>query len=188
MGLVINGTPYDGGSITVSIIPAIGGPLNPLNQIPGAGKILQALGFKNIIGIEAISYGARVERTVVKGSGQVQRGFTPGLLYFNNGTMTIWQSELNSWVDQVGGLEGFCLHSDFDVTIQYRAQANVPLTKVELKGCRPVNVTSSHTFGSPENLTADVEFQITEIIFNGNKLLNGLNTALNIGNAIGNLL
>ena len=184
MGTILNGIAYDGGSIQVQIIPtaapsALGGADNPLNKALTAGaKVLGALGLKDIKGIEAISYGITVDRVPVKGSGQYwNRGFTPGMIRYSNGSMTIWQSELNDWVDKSGGITAFCLNTEFDINIIYRSDY-LPLTKIQLKGCRPVNVSAGHNFSSAENLTADIEFQVKEITFNDNDILSAITKGL----------
>jgi hypothetical protein len=95
--------------------------------------------------------------------------------------MTLWTSELMSWIDQMNGTIGF-LQSNFDVIITYRAESAIPLTKVELKECKPIRVTATHTLSSAENQTTSLEFVIGKVIVNGKGIFGEIaNTLLSNG-------
>lgn len=144
---LIQKTPYDGTTIDVAITDLRG----------------------SITGIESISYGTSLDAQKVKGSGQTYRGYTPGIIKAENGSMEIWVSELANWLDAVGGVYGFH-NTTFDVTITYRT-AGMPLNTVVLQGCRAINVSNVHSFGTSDNLTCTVDFMVLDVIYNGKGII-----------------
>jgi hypothetical protein len=143
----IQRTVYDGSSIDIAI-----------TDLPGA-----------LVGVESITFGTSLDCQKVKGSGRVYRAYTPGIINAENGSLTIWTSELHNWLEHVGGIAGF--HTNlFDITITYR-ETGLPLQTVVLKDCKAIGVNSTHSIGTAENTVATVDFMVLDIVYNGKGLI-----------------
>lgn len=135
----INGAIYDGSSVELSI---------------------ENVG--TISGLQSINYGATKTVNKVYGAGNKAIGRTPGQDTPDDGSMEINLVEFNNWVAAAGSLDAF-LYSVFDVTVNYRVNANSPLITVVLRDCTPVNYSAAHANG-PDNLTVTVNFSVMEIV------------------------
>ena len=116
-----------------------------------------------IVGIKSIGYGLSVDKTKGKGSGNKYRGYTPGIISAEDGSMELWVKELENWIDLSCGEDSFIL-KEFDITISYRSAPGAEVLTKKLKDCRIVNCTRSHDFDSAENLTATVNFSILSVV------------------------
>jgi hypothetical protein len=123
----------------------------------------------NLVGVESVSYGHSLDVQKVKGTGQTYRGYTNGILNAENGSLTLWVSELNNWLESVGGVYPF--HNlTFDVTITYRT-VGIPLQTVVLQGCRAINVSHNYSLNTSDNLTATVDFMVLDVVVNGKGII-----------------
>jgi hypothetical protein len=125
---------------------------------------VQVTGFKkNIIGIESVTFGFEKEQTKVRGSGGGwHRGYAgPGFKVASDGSMSLWHNTFQDWVALAGGEDAF-LDLEFDVTI-ITQQADNPTIKTVLKQCRPLNMASTITTNSPDNILCEFSFSVVRI-------------------------
>jgi hypothetical protein len=116
----------------------------------------------DLTGLKSIGYGTSVEKTKVKGTLNKYRGYTPGILSADDGSMELWVKEIENWILEVGTEEEFLL-KEFDVTIAHRSAPGREVVTKKLKNCRIVSVARSHDFDSAENLTGTVNFSILSV-------------------------
>jgi hypothetical protein len=122
-----------------------------------------------IYGVTSISFGTTLDTQKVYGAGNVFLGYTPGRIEAANGSLEIFQTELISWVEQLGGYAGFH-QALFDITITYRNEG-FPLQKIVLADCRMLSTNSTHNIGTSDNLTATLDFMVGDVLINDKGIL-----------------
>lgn len=113
-------------------------------------------------GVEDISFGQEMEFSKVKGTGQVDRGYTPGRLIAQDVTLTLWESEYNDLVVKSGGSRNF-FRQQFDISITLKNDLDVPLKTILLAGCRPASVNTSYTTSNTGIITRQLVCQCLQV-------------------------
>lgn len=113
-------------------------------------------------GVKSIGYGTGNDGVKVKGDGRVYRGYTPGSIIVEDGSMELWVKELENWIALFDSEQDWA-DDIFDITISHRSKPGAEVLTKKLTGCKIKQCTRSHDFDSAENLTASISFQILSV-------------------------